>query len=224
MANSGNSSAEQKASAELEDHKPAKSGGCGVWGFVIVILIVLVAAAGAYKHFEKKRAVEEAQRKQARALTYKSEQSNAANDVGMAMSQANRGDIQGALTSLERAQSKYKTVASGATQQKDEEAVAEALGKASAVGAAIDALKAKQDELVSLAKEQIGTLAGATKLPASSEPGATGSEPTATGSEPPAAPEQPGATPDAAAAPAHPADAAPATPPAGGAVPAPSGG
>ena len=223
MANSDSSSAEQKVSIELDDRKPAKKSGCGVWGYVIGILIILVAAGGAFKHLENKRAAEEAKKKQERALGYKTQQSNAANDVGMAMSLANSGDIKGALGNLEKAQGKYKTIASTAAQQKDEEAGSEALGKAAAVGAVIEALKGKQEELETLAKEQIGTLPGATKLPAGSEPAATGTDQPAAAEPPAATGEQPTAAPET---PAAPAETAPATPPAGEnpPPPAPSGG
>lgn len=143
---------EEELDIEIQRVAPKKAGGCGAWGWIIVIIILaLLAVILGVRH---QRLTEEAAKaKELRETSYVAQEATISDNVKTAAETAARGDMADAVKQLAAAEEKWGQMAASANSAGDTDRAQLATMKKAALAGVLAELDADRKQAAALAEQ-----------------------------------------------------------------------
>jgi hypothetical protein len=141
---------EEELDIEIERVSPKRGSSCGPVAWILFILVLaLVAVFGGMK-VSKERAEAAEKARQLREATYQAQQETINGNIEKASKAATRGDVEAALSELEKAQAKWTEMASTANSANDQDRAQFAMERGSDLKAVLEELGQYRDQAADL--------------------------------------------------------------------------
>lgn len=143
---------EEELDIEIQRVAPKKAGGCGAWGWIILIIILaLVALILGIRH--ERLAEEAAKAKELRETGYVAQEATINDNVKKAAETASKGKIEDALGQLAAAEEKWGQMAAGANSAGDTDRSQYATMRKGALAKVLGELDADRRKAAELAEQ-----------------------------------------------------------------------
>lgn len=141
---------EEELDIEIERVSPKRGSSCGPVAWILFILVLaLVAVFGGMK-VSKERAEAAEKARQLREATYQAQQETINGNIEKASKAATRGDVEAALSELEKAQAKWTEMAATANSANDQDRAQFAMERGSDLKAVLEELGQYRDQAADL--------------------------------------------------------------------------